>query len=82
MIEDHIEIVPRTIVRHDEGSIDYETTRQLAGKIIEYTQLEDGQFPPGTQYGKDEAGFRHHFTIISLPTKSVVREVLDELRDL
>ena len=94
MIENNVEILPRTIVRHDEGllyrvdaihrnnTIDYEATRALAGKLIDYTQLEDGEYPAGTQYGKDEVGFRRHFTIVNVPTKSAVLEVLDEIRGL
>jgi hypothetical protein len=93
MIEDRVEIVPKTIVRHDEGllyrvdkvdrynAIGWEEARKLGGKLIDYTQLEDGQFPAGTQYGKDEASFRRCFTIVSLPISRVTVEVVDELGD-
>lgn len=68
-------IEPGMIVRHDEGllyrvddlrqsTIGYEKAHELGGAIINYTQLQDGQkFPAGTKYGKDEAGFRDHFTV-------------------
>jgi hypothetical protein len=73
MINQEIPIVPGMNVRQDEGlaykvddvrrsTIDYEETRKLGGMMVNYTQLEDGDFPAGTKWQKDEEGFRKHFT--------------------
>jgi hypothetical protein len=73
MIDKDIEITPGMVVLHDEGlhyqvedtrrsTNDYEKTHQLGGTVVNYTQLEDGSFPAGTKWSKDEAGFREFFT--------------------
>ena len=68
-------------VRHDEGglryrvedtplsTIDYETTHAVGAAMIYYTQLEDGSYPAGTTWVKDEPGFREAFTPIATPTE-------------
>jgi hypothetical protein len=75
MIPQERPIEPDMAVRHDEGllyrvdelrqsTIDYESTHTLGGMVVGYTQLEQGSFPPGTKWSKDEAGFREHFTVV------------------
>ena len=65
-------------VRHDpEGGLTYqvdkvvastdgyESARNLNGRRrVSYTKLEDGGFPAGTEWNKDEAEFRANFTPI------------------
>lgn len=74
MFPEGIDVKAGMTVRHDEGgllyevedvrhsTIGYEQTHKLAGNIVNYVQLEDGGMPAGTQYGKDETGFRAAFT--------------------
>ena len=74
MIEKDIPIKPRMFVRQDDGlhyevedvrpsTVDWEVTRELGKSMVNYTQLEDGDYPAGTKYVKDEEGFRKYFTI-------------------
>lgn len=74
MIPDGVEIIPGMTARHDEGLLyrvddvrrstnGYEVSHELGGLTVNYTQLEQGSFPPGTQWSKDEEGFRTHFTV-------------------
>jgi len=95
MIDDKAELRRDTVVRHDDGlhyridranrisTIDWERTHRLGGRIIEYTQLEDGEYPSGTEYAKDETGFRRHFTITSFPPppENAIVDVLNEIRN-
>ncbi len=73
MIGKNIKIIPGMVVFHDEGlkyevedtrssTKDYEKTHHLGGTVVNYTQLEDGSFPAGTKWNKDEVGFRQFFT--------------------
>lgn len=75
MIEKDIVIAPGMVVLHDEGltyqvddvrrsTRDYELTHELGGMTVNYTQLENGGFPAGTKWNKDEEGFREHFTLV------------------
>jgi hypothetical protein len=74
MIPHERQIEPAMTVRHDEGLLyrvddmrqstgGYEQTHTLGGNVVNYTQLEQGSFPPGTKWSKDEEGFRTYFTI-------------------
>lgn len=74
MIPDDKELMPGMIVRHDEGLLykiedtrvstdHYELMHQLGHTVVNYAQLQEGSFPVGTKWSKDEAGFREHFTI-------------------
>lgn len=74
MIPDKVQIVTGMTVRHDEGllyrvedlrrsTVGYETSHELGGMVVNYTQLEQGSYPPGTKWCKDEVGFRNHFTV-------------------
>ena len=76
MIDKKIAIFPDMIVRHDEGltyrvddvrtsTTGYETAHTLGGCVVNYTQIDQGSYPPGTKWSKDEAGFRMYFTLIS-----------------
>lgn len=85
MFPEKIPVVPGTEVRHDsEGGLryridkvtastdDYETEHALNGlRRVTYTQLEDGSFPAGTEWNKDEAQFRANFTPIDENTGTV-----------
>ncbi len=73
MIPENTPIEPGMLVRHEEGLLyrvndirtdttNYERTHKLGGRVVIYTQLEQGSFPPGTGWCKDESGFRAHFT--------------------
>jgi hypothetical protein len=73
MIPDNVEITPGLNVRHDEGLLfrvddvrqsttGYELSGELGGLVVNYTQLEQGKFPPGTALSKDEGEFRAYFT--------------------
>jgi hypothetical protein len=73
MINQEIPIEPGMNVRHDDGltyqvdgvrrsTVGWEETHKLGGMMIDYTQLEDGDFPAGTEWQKDEEGFRKYFT--------------------
>lgn len=73
MIEKNIKIVPGMTVVHDEGlhyqvedvrqsTNGYEVTHELGGMVVNYTQLEDGSYPAGTKWSKDESSFRQFFT--------------------
>lgn len=72
-IPDGEAILPGMTVRHDEGLLylvedtrtsteGYEATHELGGLVVNYMQLQQGSFPPGTRWSKDEAGFRAAFT--------------------
>lgn len=74
MIPDGVPILPGLRVRHDEGLLyrvddtiestnGYETSHQLGSMSVNYTQLEDGIFPAGKRWAKDEPGFRTYFTV-------------------
>lgn len=74
MIEKDLQITPRMHVRHDEGlryevedtrrsTNGYEDTSKIGGLVVNYIQLEEGKFPAGTKWQKDEEGFRQHFTV-------------------
>jgi hypothetical protein len=74
MIDKEIPIEPGMNVRHVGGlryhvddvrrsTIGLEETHKLGGMMVNYTQLEDGEFPAGTEWQKDEEGFRKHFTL-------------------
>jgi hypothetical protein len=76
MINKDTEIKNGMTVRHDEGlryqvedvrqsTDDYEATHELGGMVVNYTQLEDGSYPAGTKWSKDEAKFRQFFTLDS-----------------
>lgn len=78
MIPEDVEIKPGMQVRHDEGSHltyevedvrrctnGYETTGHLGGMVINYVQLEDGDFPAGTRWAKFEGNFRQFFTSLN-----------------
>lgn len=78
MIPKGLAIKPGTIVRHDEGLLyrvddirqstnGYEQTHMLGGMVVNYTQLEQGSFPPGTLWSKNEDDFREHFTVEQQP---------------
>ena len=73
MINREVRIVPGMYVRHDDGLLyrvddvrrsttGYEETHKLDGMMVNYTQLEDGDFKAGTEWQKDEEGFRKYFT--------------------
>src|SRR5665213_1812617 len=73
MIPEGDPIYPGMNVLHDEGLLyqvenvrqsttGYETDHELGGLVVNYTQLEQGKFPPGHKWSKDEAGFRTYFT--------------------
>ena len=73
MIDKDIEITAGMVIVHDEGlkyqvedarrsTNDYEKEHKLGGVVVNYIQLEDGSFPAGTKWNKDEAGFREFFT--------------------
>lgn len=73
MIDKEIPIAPDMRVRHDEGllykvedvrysTVGYEETHKFGGMMVNYVQLEEGTFPAGTKYVKDEEGFRQAFT--------------------
>lgn len=75
MIDNSIEIVPDMVVRHVEGltyrvedirdsTNGYETTHEIGARVVNYVQLEQGTFPPGKKWSKDESGFRQFFTIV------------------
>lgn len=75
MIAKNLPILPGTIVQHDEGllykvedirksTVDYEKDHKLNGLVVNYTQLEQGSFPAGTKWSKDEDGFRKYFTVV------------------
>lgn len=75
MIDKHTEITPNMTVRHDEGltyrvedvrasTAGYEQTHALGANVVNYTQLDQGSFPPGTKWNKPEDEFRRHFTVI------------------
>lgn len=78
MIDDSIEIEPGMVVRHDPvGGLlyrvdgiapdtdDYETTHGLNGLgRVAYTQLEDGGYPAGSPWNKDEGQFRANFSVV------------------
>ena len=74
MIEKDVPIIPAMLVMHDEGlmyevddvrrsTVSYEETHAIGGTVVNYTQLDDGEFPAGTRWQKDEDGFRKHFTV-------------------
>ena len=74
MIGNEIDIVPDMVVVHDKGlryqvedirlsTIGYESTHKPGSNVVNYVQLEQGAFPPGTKWLKDEAGFRQYFTV-------------------
>ncbi len=42
----------------------YEKDHKLGGLVVNYIQLEEGSFPIGTQWNKDEASFRQFFTCV------------------
>lgn len=78
MIPPEIHIVSGMVVRHDEGltyrvddvrqdTTGYEQTHLLGDRVVNYTQLDQGSFPPGTLWSKDEEGFRMHFTVVEQP---------------
>ena len=87
-------IKPGMIVRHDEGLLyrvddvrqntsNYEQAHTLDETVvINYTQLEQGSFPPGTKWSKDEAGFRAHFTIETSNVHSTHKPDLSEVENL
>ena len=73
MIEKDISIEPGMVVRHVDGltyrvegtglsTVGYETAHELGGRMVLYVQLEDGSYPAGSYWCKDEEGFRKHFT--------------------
>lgn len=85
MIPDNVEITPGMAVRHDEGllykvddvrhsSTGYEISGELGGLVVNYTQLEEGKFPTGTTWSKDETEFRTHFTAENQPPTSTTLE--------
>ena len=92
MFPDKIPVVPGMAVRHDpEGGLayrvdkvtastdDYETKHALNGlRRVTYTQLEDGDFPAGTEWNRDESQFRANFTPLE-ETEQVSAEDLDLL---
>lgn len=76
MIDKETIIVPGMIVRHDDGlkylvedvrisTIGYEKDHVLGGFVINYTQLDQGSYDPGSKWSKDEPGFREHFTPVA-----------------
>lgn len=77
MFEKGAEIIPGMTVLHDDGLLyrvdrvdistdGYEVGHRLNGHLrIAYTQLEDGSYPAGTGWNKDEQEFRQFFTPIS-----------------
>ncbi len=76
MFEKNIPITPEMLVRHDEAdgllyrvnnvgaaATGYEKNHQLSGEqIVNYTQLENGDFPVGTVWNREEEDFRYNFT--------------------
>lgn len=76
MFDKGAEIVPGMTVLHDEGLLycverveistdGYEVDHRLNGHLrIGYTQLEDGSYPAGTGWNKDDKEFREFFTPI------------------
>lgn len=73
MIEKDVPIKREMVVRHVDGltyrvegiglsTVGYETAHELGGRMVFYTQLEDGSYPAGTNWCKDEEGFRQYFT--------------------
>lgn len=74
MISTDTPIVAGMIVRHDEGllyeiedtrrsTVGYEQTHSVGNTMVNYKQLEDGSYPAGTKWVKDEEGFRSSFTV-------------------
>jgi|GEM_PF-2709995 len=74
MIEGDVPLNRGDVVRHDAGltyridgvrldTTGYEETHAI-GRAVLYTQLEDGELPAGTEYVKNEIGFRRHFTLV------------------
>ena len=77
-IPENVPIKTGMVVRHDpEGGLlyriddvrpdtdHYETNHALNGiNRVAYTQLEDGGYPAGSPWSKDEAQFRANFTIV------------------
>lgn len=84
MFPDKASVTPGMTVRHDpEGGLlyrvdkvigdtdDYELGNALNGlRRVLYTQLEDGGFPAGTEWDKDEGQFRANFTPLDGNEKS------------
>lgn len=75
MIEKDFVLKPDTIVRHDGGLLykvddsrrctdGYETTHQIGGIVVNYTQLQAGTYPEGTKWSKSEDEFRAYFTVV------------------
>jgi hypothetical protein len=83
MIPDKVPILAGTRMRHDEGllyqvddvrqsTIGYEASHELGGMVVNYTQLENGDYPLGSRWSKDENGFRAHFTHESEELETVI----------
>lgn len=90
MIDETIDILPGMVVRHDEGlryqvedtrqsTNGYEQTHQLGAMVVNYTQLEQGSFPVGTKWNKDEAGFRAAFTLEYRPNAVLSQAIRAQL---
>jgi len=90
MIDETVAIVPGMVVVHDEGlryevedtrlsTNGYEKTHQLGAKVVNYTQLEDGSFPAGTKWSKDEEGFREAFTLESEAERTTAQAFVGRL---
>lgn len=83
MFEKGLVVSPEMIVKHDDKSgllyqinnigrvaTGYETTHQLSDEqVVNYTQLEDGDFPAGTIWNREIEDFRKNFTP-HMPVKS------------
>lgn len=81
MIEKNTEIVRDMVVRHVDGltykvedvrtsTAGYEKTHELGAKVVNYVQLEQGDFPPGHPWSKPENEFREYFSVVSFPETS------------
>jgi ribosomal protein S18 acetylase RimI-like enzyme len=85
-------VLPGMTVRHDlehgllyrinkvtPSTDGYEATHALNGlRRVSYTQLEDGGFPAGTEWNKDETQFRENFT----PHAEIETATIEDLDDL
>lgn len=76
MIKNDVDITPGMIVKHGQpGGMRYEVedsrlnatgwekTQATNGKVINYTQIEDGKYPAGTKWAREEQDFRQNFSL-------------------
>lgn len=92
MFDKGAEIIPDMIVLHDDGltyrvdkvvaSTDaYEEGHTLPGVLrVAYTQLENADFPAGTEWNKDGEEFRKYFTPVPVPQTPVANYGIDPIK--